>query len=1179
MEYEAFLVEILDCYLNTFYILVAMLKYFKVLLVFALFSRQASAQIIDTTTTLNNQDSLLYFAQFFSPSNVQTFGNNRVIGIDVNNFGAGLFPDLLELTVFMSQPYFLNYSKSIRPTGPNSSFPSRRFRAIKTSDNKKLILLVDKIYIINLVKIENDFTSTGAVNLNTCIDTLPFQIFATGFSEEVNINLIGDTLVFHDINESNHIRLFDLNTKTELSFPKLLFYDAPNAIYDSKYNTITYFLKDIQLNKSIVTTLVHKTYSSRISSATTFPIVFHEDFFISVDLSNTVNRTVESIKKANSSVPYSGLIDKFAYFKNQKFIMGRHDSLLNAPSKGLDLYKSVSDNFNFNVKPQNSTTALSTFSLEYHNGLLFYNVNNNFSTTADSIYVLNPISKKVVYKALNNYASVFYMRKDINFVRNRLFQFNATSGQYDYYFFPSFPFPKDLNQKCLDQAGTIELVDETQNCTFNFQWKNPSNLILAGTTKTSIKYQVNNTLAGDTLIMTYTSDKGLVGTNKFYYVFKPNATVPLDTVLFCNPQKRLLKAKNVNTIINAYQWSRLFNNSISNTFDTITVNDTGSYQLKVISLVNGCTNLDTIKITPDLRRATGNAPIGQKLFVSCKDTITNVIGTSTTANASFKWRNQNTNVAYNNPLQTKVFGNYWLVVTDAINGCKDSSRVVNIVNKKITPQAAVVGSASVITTLTCNQPSVSFTGTSTTIGTQIKWVDNNRNVYQNPITITASNGFKLFVTDTILGCIDSSQFRGTLLNKAKPQFLNFQKQRFITCDDVSNTINATTSLSSQTTVIWKDINNTVYPNPFITSQPGKYFVQATDNINGCSNFDTVTLSLIPTLKFTVSNDTVICKGGIASLKATYKDPLNYTWSTGAISSAINVQPIATATYIVTGIKTSNGCTGKDTIQVTIADTIIVVPLAFKPCDPVSTSGTIKINVSGGIPPYQYALVGNASLPFSSINNYTNVLFGNYTAVVKDSIGCTNSKTVSLNSSSSLPIPKFILNTSATKGDTVVLVDITDPKPDSVKWIFPIKVQLINNSNPSSPVILIKDTGSITIGMTAFYPNCQIPYTRTIRFAPKDTNSANPNNNNGIESVSVSPNPNNGQFDLEVKLYKKQNFVVFINNINGGFNQQLPTQFNSEYFLQNILLSNATPGTYMIRVVSEFGSKQIKFIIN
>ncbi len=1161
-----------------------MLKYIKRFFLFCLTFQAIQAQVLDTTATYNNADSLLYFAKdIYAPSNLEKFGNNRVISADIINNFSGIYLNSINIDVYMNQNYNTNsfgttYSKFIRPTGPNGAFAANRFRTIKTENGKKLIVFIDKIYVIKLDKIENDFNTTGFVNLNTCIDTLPVTVISGGFDGEKDIALKGDTLIYYETNTDIELKLFNLTTRAQINYNKSLFYDAPNPIDDPHYTTISYYIKEIQINKTKITTLVNKFYNNRISNI--YSPTISEDYFVTVDLNNIAGRTVERIKRTvvpPPSIP-EGTIERFIEFENKKWIVGRNDSLYNSPSKGLDLFSTPNDRYNFNVKPHGLYKY--AYEFEYKNGLLFYNISDGSTAVADpdSIFVLNPISKQFIFKQPNNLVTGYKIRNEINYTNNKLHLYNSFNG-FNFYIFPSFPFPKDLNQTCLDRTGSIELFDETQNSTFNFQWKNPSNIILPGTTKTSIKYQTNGALAGDTLIMTYTSNRGLVGTNRIYYKFKPEALAPADTVLFCNPVKRLIKAKNANTIQNDYAWNRLINNTKFNLFDTITIVDTGAYQLKVTNKLNGCFSYDTIKVSPDLRRSVGLVPLGQKLFVSCKDTVTNVLGTSATPNATFYWKNQNTNVIYQNPLKTKVFGNYNLIVTDAINGCTENAKIINIQNKKIQPTHGVLNNPPLNTVLSCNSPTVTFTGTSNTAGTIFKWLDNQMNQYPNPIVISKkSNGFKLYVTDTVLGCIDSSEFRTTSVDTAKPTFLNLIKNQPITCDDISVTLTAST-VNSLTTIIWKDAAGVSHQNPYTTSQTGKYYVQATGNINGCKRLDSVNVNLIPILKFKVSNDTIICKGGTATLKASYKDPLVYTWSNGSSNSSISVQPVISSTYIVTGIKTANGCTGKDTIKVTIADTIIVSPLAFKPCDPVSTTGTIKINASGGIPPYKYSLVGNISIPFSAINNYTNVSFGSYTAYVKDSIGCVNSKTVSLNSSSSLPIPKFILNTSATKGDTVVLVDITDPKPDSVKWIFPSKIQLINNSNPSSPIILIKDTGNITIGMTAFYPNCQIPYTRTIRFAPKDTSFANPSNNNGIESITVSPNPNNGQFDLEIKFYKKQNFVVFINNINGGFNQQLPTQFNSNYFLQNILLNNATPGTYMIRVVSEFGSKQVKFIIN
>jgi hypothetical protein len=1189
------LVELFRSKIFIFIILAFMLKYIKHLLFAVLFLPQLSAQIIDTAF-YNTPDSLFTDAELYTPTTMHKFGNNRVVTCDIVNYNinTGATGDFFQLDVYMSRFYNTNFFSNpfVVPInfGSNGAWPKVNIRTILNKSGKKLIVFIGKIYIINLEGIELDFQNTGFVNLNNRVDSIPIPITVTGFSKQVEIAVIGDTLIYYpkysdQFEINNTLSLFNINTKAQLNIPNHLLYRI-KLPQDVAYNDVQHSIKDIQIVNNTIKILVGKVYKNKTAGApASLPVKQEEDYLITTQLSPVVLKDSTLINNTVLNTNVFGIQEdyfKIAPLNNKQFICGKYDTLLNTVSKNLNLFSGNSDNYSFSNPVfnyvGNSSRTISDF--EYHNGLLYLHMTFSNAFTSDSLIIYSPISNKIIYRkrleTIYSGRGVFALGFDNN--RLRVHQYNAASAADKYFvILPSFPFPKDLNQKCLGKTGTIELEAESQNSTFNFQWKNPSNLILPGTTKTSIQYQTNGALVGDTLIMTYTTARGLVGTNRFYYSFQPEAVAPADTVIYCNPKKKLLKAKNVNLTLNDYKWDRLIVNNRFNLFDTINAVDTGSYRLTVIRKSNSCANYDTVKVNPDFIPAIGSVLPNQKLFISCKDTITNVFGTTNKARAKLYWKKANGAIKYSNPLKTKLADQYFIVTLDTVNGCKDSSVSAVILNKKITPNASVVGSSNLITTLTCATPSITFLGTSTTAGTLLKWKDNNNVIYNNPITISTGNGFKLIVTDTALGCIDSSQLWATVLNKAKPQFLNFQKQRFITCDDVSIAISATTTLSGQTSISWTNVNNTVFPNPFNTGLPGQYFVKALDNTNGCSNFDTVTVTLIPTLKFTVSNDTTICRGGTASLKATYKNPLNYTWSNGATSSTINVQPATNTTYIVTGIKTSNGCAGKDTITVSIADTVAIAPLAFKPCDPVSTTGTIKVNATGGIPPLKYSI--NNGVNYFTNNSFNNTPFGTYAIVVKDNIGCTYNSSVTLNSTSSLPIPNFIVPSNAVKGDTIVFVDITDPRPDSVHWTFPANIQLVNDTNKFSPVVVVKEIGSGSVTVTAFYPGCQVPFTRTFNFGAVDTNFANVGNNNGIESVSVSPNPNNGVFDLEIKLYKKQNFAIFINNITTNFSQQLPTQIDSKYFLQNITLNTTTPGTYVVRVIAEYGAKQIKFVVN
>jgi hypothetical protein len=195
----------------------------------------------------------------------------------------------------------------------------------------------------------------------------------------------------------------------------------------------------------------------------------------------------------------------------------------------------------------------------------------------------------------------------------------------------------------------------------------------------------------------------------------------------------------------------------------------------------------------------------------------------------------------------------------------------------------------------------------------------------------------------------------------------------------------------------------------------------------------------------------------------------------------------------------------------------------------------------------------------------------------DGLGCTKTNTVILNSFSSLPVPKFIASTSNAKADTIVLVDISIPKPDSVQWLLPGNVTKIDGSM-FSPVIVVSDTGSFNITMKAFYGNCIISTTKQIKFGEIDTLAANGHNASGIKSVVLYPNPNDGQFTVDVEFYKKQNANVQILSSTGA--QQFQQNFyDISLFSLPVNLTQVVNGIYVLRIIGEYDAKCISFVIS
>lgn len=567
------------------------------------------------------------------------------------------------------------------------------------------------------------------------------------------------------------------------------------------------------------------------------------------------------------------------------------------------------------------------------------------------------------------------------------------------------------------------------------------------------------------------------------------------------------------------------------------------------------------------------------LNLICNPDSTLLQANSTNTNTTLEWRINNGLSYTTQPVYAKSASDYHMIITDNLNGCKDSG-LVTLQNFKIFPNAKIIshtylGPIIPIDTITCFKPQTNIVGASDTSGVIISWksiADNS--VFVNPLALVTQNNLKLIVTRSANNCVDSSLIVLVNQNTQAPliSINNYTPQ--LNCSIYSVSVNAIPA-PANCNLTWSGPQNYSSSNPAIINSPGKYFHYAFNPENGCTKIDSVNVVYTPSLVLSKSNDTTVCKNSIAILSAIAQGTLNgisYLWSSGSISSTAIVTPSSTQIYTVNA-NGPGGCAGTQTIQVNVPADIQDSTITFRDCD-IDNSGTLLIYAKGGIPPYKYSVNGSA---FTNQNVYGGLAFGNYQINIKDSLGCIITSSANINAYSNLPQPRFLASTKNYKSDTIVLVDISIPRPDSVHWTLPLGAFKIGG-DMFNPVIVMPDTGSFNFTMTGFFGDCVIQSTKTIRFLESDSLQADLYNANGIKSCILFPNPNSGEFFVQVEFYKKQNVSLQVWNGNPTkFFQQ--NYYDTNYIHTPISLPLLPNGTYFLKVIGEFDSKSKIFSIN
>ncbi|MFK8046065.1 MAG: hypothetical protein AB8B72_11265 [Crocinitomicaceae bacterium] len=669
----------------------------------------------------------------------------------------------------------------------------------------------------------------------------------------------------------------------------------------------------------------------------------------------------------------------------------------------------------------------------------------------------------------------------------------------------------------------------------------------------------------------------------------PNAVAGFDTTFNCLRDTIILSGYS-DTLNTTYAWlDPLDLPSVTGADTTVSMNSFNSstpqsgidFVFQVTSQ-EGCKNYDTVNISLDTISPTAILPAAP-YELTCSESTATYTGSASNANAILTWSFFDPGYTTTpNPITVTVAGSYNFIATDPINGCADSSAIL-VENNFDVPSFGITSfpaytPTTILATLDCNTPSITLTCESSTSNTTSNWVDDNTgaNPIGNTKTIDSPGTYYFEVIDTINGCV-SNQPVVIDADFSEP-IVNMPTINTINCSRDTLVLNGST-ISLDTTLIWNGPTYSNVSNPLTTNQLGWHYFTVTKADNGCSKTDSINVLYEPDIDVTADEDTTICLGADVNINAQYAGSnltnVIYNWNNGDATPTATYNS-GTDTFASVIISADNNCIGYDTVLINTPPTLNATFQSFAPCGG-GNSGKIIASVTDGLGPYKYS-INNGAFQFSSL--FENLATGTYNIKIADSLGCEYDFTTSVSATDQLPEPLFIFSTYNIAEDTVVLVDVSSPPADSISWTFPPEIALLDDSNLSSPVIILPDTGAFQVTMMANYGSCIIPTTKWIYSAGYDSTLATNYNQNGIKSVVLFPNPNSGVFTVEIEFYKKQRSVTSVQDMVGYvYYWQEDNEDDLILTHQIDLGANVQPGTYVLKVASEFDSYYVTFIVN
>ncbi|MCB9232265.1 MAG: right-handed parallel beta-helix repeat-containing protein [Bacteroidia bacterium] len=334
---------------------------------------------------------------------------------------------------------------------------------------------------------------------------------------------------------------------------------------------------------------------------------------------------------------------------------------------------------------------------------------------------------------------------------------------------------------------------------------------------------------------------------------------------------------------------------VSTTIYTLTVTD-----------ANTCSGTDQVTVTVN-PTPVANAGAPQSICSGNSATLSGAAsGGSGTLTYTWTPGNLNGSSVTVNPTSTTI---YTLTVSDQ-NNCTGTNDVTVTVNPAPVVNAGSNQSVCAGTAVNLSGSATGGTGTLTYL-----WTPGNLNGASVSVTPTATTTYTLTVSDAA-GCSGSNTVTVTV---GPALTVNAGTDQAI-CAGASANLNGIAAGGSGTiTYVWTPgslSGSSVTVSPASTTT---FTLTATDG-TGCSGTDDVVVTVNPAPAANAGADKSICSGESASLSgigAGGTGTLTYGWNPGGLSGAnVTVSPTSTTNYALT-VTDANGCTGKDTVMVTV----------------------------------------------------------------------------------------------------------------------------------------------------------------------------------------------------------------------------------------------------------------------
>jgi len=199
--------------------------------------------------------------------------------------------------------------------------------------------------------------------------------------------------------------------------------------------------------------------------------------------------------------------------------------------------------------------------------------------------------------------------------------------------------------------------------------------------------------------------------------------------------------------------------------------------------------------------------------------------------------------------------------------------------------------------------------------------------------------------------------------------------------------------------------------------------------------------------------------------------------------------------------------------------------------------------------------------------------GEYELTITTPQGCVGKKTFAVNISNDALKAEFLAATEIEVGDTLVVIDVTNPAPSEVVWSYdmsnPNISRIDNQSTPYYAHFVFSEAGTYVITMQVRLFGCVSTMHKTITVLPKTGRVAHAGlGYQGVGEIStllVYPNPSNGVFKTKVELVEKAPIEVLLYGLQNRESYFKAVREGAKEYEVEVALPDLPAGNYVLVV--------------